>query len=141
MKLAFRIVTLRRTVFAVLVLLTSMGHGGGCCSSEGVLGDETGATCVPDTALTYENFGKEFMTQYCVRCHASNLSGAARQGAPADHDLDSLPAIRGIREHVDQTAGASDTVTNDTMPPDGLKPSPQERKDLATWIACDLPER
>ena len=46
------------------------------------VGDPTGATCPQDAGmLTYEEFGKPFMEEYCVRCHSSQLTGAAQQRA------------------------------------------------------------
>ena len=32
--------------------------------------------------LTYANFGRPFMEAYCTQCHAANLRGEDRQGAP-----------------------------------------------------------
>lgn len=126
MKLAFLVIS--------FALLTSIGCGGG------VLGDSTGAVCAPGSTVTYTSFARDFMLRYCTRCHSSILTGGSRNGAPLDHDLDSLPAIRGISEHVDQTAGSGPDATNDSMPPDGAKPTLDDRQKLAEWIACDMPQ-
>jgi len=51
-----------------------------CGTSEPVpvFGPPTETVCPPDgTTLTYANFAGQFMTDYCTRCHAQNLEGAA----------------------------------------------------------------
>jgi cytochrome c5 len=131
---------LSRLVIAAIALLFAMGHGdGGCGGGEGVLGPPTKAECPPASTLTYANFGQELMATYCTRCHASTLTGAARMGATAFHDFDTIDGIRAVREHIDQTAGAGPDATNETMPPNGSKPSLEERQKLAEWIACGVP--
>lgn len=129
-----------RSVLAVTVLLFAMGHGDGCCSNSGVLGPDTNAVCPPQgSTLTYASFGEPFMASYCTRCHASTLTGAARMGATAFHDFDTLDGIRAVGGHIDQTTGSGPDATNETMPPNGSKPTLAERQMLAEWIACGAP--
>ena len=48
-----------------------------------VVGTPTGAACPSPQTLTYDNFGRQFMTSYCLRCHSETVKGATRNGAPA----------------------------------------------------------
>lgn len=128
--------TIQKLVLASTLFVFAMGHGGGCCTSDQVLGPATEATCPQGSTLTYANFGQAFMTQYCTRCHSSTLSGAARMGAPANHDFDTQIGVLRVADHVDQSAASGPAATNDQMPPDGAMPTLEERQKLAEWIAC-----
>ncbi len=130
-----------RLVLAATLLVFAMGHGHGCgCGGEEeVLGPRTGATCPPGSTLTYANFGEQFMGSYCTRCHSSTLTGAARMGATAFHDFDSIAGIRAVANHIDETAGAGPDAVNESMPPSNPKPTMAERQMLAEWIACQAP--
>lgn len=107
---------------------------------EAVLGDPTGATCPPGSTLTYTSFGHAFMSRYCVRCHSSRLVGANRQGATEFHDFDTLVGLRAISDHIDRTAAIGPEAENRTMPPDSIRPTDDERRQLAEWVACGVPE-
>jgi hypothetical protein len=98
-------------------------------------GTPSGAEC--DSTLTYENFGMAFMTSYCTGCHSSTLSGTARNGAPEDHDYDTLDGILLVAEHIDEHAAAGPDATNDLMPPLDPRPSQAEREQLGAWLACE----
>lgn len=127
-------------VLAATLFFFATGHGGGCCSSsDEVLGPPTEATCPQGSTLTYDSFGRQFMESYCTRCHASTLTGAARMGATAFHDFDSLAGVRAVANHIDETAASGPGATNEAMPPNGNKPSLAEREMLAEWIACGAP--
>lgn len=129
-----------RLVIAATILSFCMGHGGGgCCTSEEVLGPPTGATCPTGSQVTYTNFGAKFMTDYCTRCHSSTLTGSARMGAPKYHDFDTQLGVQQVADHVDQTAGSGPESTNESMPYDGAEPTLEERQKLAEWIACGAP--
>jgi len=112
-----------------------------CGSSEPttIYGPPTESVCSPSSTLTYDNFGKKFMEDYCTRCHASTLSGAARQGAPSFHDFDTVQGIRPIGDHIDETTAAGPAATNTGMPEDGNKPTLAEREQLGEWLACGAP--
>lgn len=129
-------------VLSTTLLLSTMGHGDGCCSGEAdpeVLGPLTGTTCPSSSPLTYANFGEGFMVNYCTRCHSSTLTGAARMGAPAFHDFDTKLGVQQVGDHVDQVAGAGPQATNESMPPNGAQPTRAEREQLAEWVACGAP--
>jgi hypothetical protein len=130
---------LARVVIAVTVLMFAMGHGGGCCEHHLELGPPTGTLCPSDSTLTYENFGMQFMTDYCVECHDSNKSGDDRMGAPAFHDFDTQFGIQAVAMHIDQMAGAGPNSINEIMPQEDPKPSLEERYLLAEWLACGAP--
>jgi hypothetical protein len=102
------------------------------------VGTPTGSTCPSDNELTYDSFGRGFVESYCTRCHSSELEGDARNGATPDHDFDTLLGILQVAEHMDQMAAAGPDATNTTMPPNGDKPSLDEREQLGQWLACEL---
>lgn len=128
----------RALALGALLLASQMGHGG--CGEEEIFGDPTGSTCPQGSTLTYNNFGAAFMGQYCTRCHSSELTGAARNGAPSFHDFDTLAGIKAVSDHIDETAAAGPASTNEGMPEDGAKPTLMERQQLGEWIACGMPE-
>jgi hypothetical protein len=103
------------------------------------IGTPSGATCPQDNKPTYDTFGKAFMEDYCVRCHSSKLKGdTARNGSPVGHDFDLLPGILPVAEHIDEYAAAGPDSVNTRMPPNGDKPSMEERELLGQWLACEL---
>ena len=112
----------------------------------------TGTVCPdPDPmTLTYDNFGKPFMEKYCTWCHNSTLTRSKRNGAPLYHDFDSLLGVLQTPDHIDQQSGIGPKASNDFMPPDRCpaepggaisvdceKPTDDERRQLAEWIACE----
>lgn len=134
--------SIQKLVLAAVVFLFVKGDGGGggCCShDESVLGPPTQATCPPASTLTYASFGQQLMTNYCTRCHSSSLTGEARMGAPDFHDFDTLIGVQQVAEHIDEVAGSGPAATNEAMPPNGAKPTLEERQKLAEWIACGAP--
>ena len=110
------------------------------CTSPPILGPPTGAECPPGSPLTYDNFGKPFMTKYCTQCHSSKLMGSARMGAPDFHDFDTRFGIVGVKDHVDESTAAGPKSFNIGMPQTDPKPTDMERYQLGEWIACGLPE-
>ncbi|HEU4535393.1 MAG TPA: hypothetical protein VFS00_14795, partial [Polyangiaceae bacterium] len=112
---------------------------GGAAADEGAF---SGSTCPPDSTLTYESFGRDFMASYCTGCHASALRGVKRHGAPSDHDLDTLEAVRETEAgHIDENAAAGPERVNVAMPPADYarQPSEEERRRLGEWLACGMP--
>jgi len=126
--------------FALLALA-----GAASCGSDDDDHDEgtaSGAVCPPTgSTLTYANFGQPFMAMYCNRCHSSALTGDARQGAPADHNFDTLNGILKMADHVDEEAAAGPSSVNTSMPPSDPKPPEEERKKLGEWLACETKDR
>ncbi len=100
----------------------------------GAVGPSTGAVC--DKSLTYASDVKPLMEKYCTRCHGSKVTGAARMGAPEDHNFDSEEGIHEMAGHIDQQAGSGPDGTNTTMPPSNPKPTMAERELLSKFLAC-----
>lgn len=113
------------------------GHDHDSESEEGANYPPSGAECPSGSTLSYETFGKPFMDKYCVRCHASTLKAAARNGAPDGHDFDRLDGIRPVIEHIDQRAAAGPKSVNSQMPPGDPRPTEDERRQLGAWLACE----
>jgi len=122
------------------------------CASNGAPATPTRTVCPdPDPGtLTWDNFGMQFMADYCTSCHSSTLSHSQRNGAPLYHDYDSLLGVLEIPDHIDQYAGSGPAATNTLMPPsrcpsvpggaldrDCPEPSVSQRADLSLWIACE----
>jgi uncharacterized membrane protein len=101
-------------------------------------GGPTGSTCPEDSTLSYESFGQEFMDAYCTRCHASDLTGDDRNGAPLNHDFDTKAGILAVADHIDEQAAAGPDNVNTAMPPRAPKPTEEERRQLGEWLACEL---
>jgi hypothetical protein len=124
----------------------------------------TGTTCddpdptLPD-ALTWENFGHDFMFAYCTNCHSSTLPfPSQRNGAPIYHDFDTLIGVVDVaispNDHIDAQAGWGPKAQNNFMPGGGTdgrcpsipggkldedcpQPTGEERTKLAQWVACE----
>lgn len=124
--------------FIACSLISCSGSDGGSADPEG---NATGSTCNSTSRPSYESFGRAFMTEFCTRCHSSTLTGSARNGAPEDHDFDTLEGILSVREHIDRLAGAGPNATNTIMPPSGKTPSEGQRRLLAEWLACEALEQ
>ena len=106
----------------------------------GASGQATGATCPPDSELTYETFTRDFMRDYCTRCHSASLASADRNGAPSDHDFDTLAGLRATASaHIAEQAAAGPDAENSAMPPTDPRPSAAERRKLGEWLACGMP--
>jgi hypothetical protein len=112
----------------------------------------TGTECPsPDPGTpTYDDFGKAFMEKYCTWCHDSSLPRSQRNGAPLFHDFDSLLGVLEVQGHIDQQTGIGPNASNYFMPPDECpstiggkldtdcaKPTDDERRKLALWLACE----
>jgi hypothetical protein len=99
------------------------------CGSDG-LGDATGSTCPTDSALTYENFGQDFMRLHCLSCHASS--------GPESPKFDRLDQIQAKAGDIDRAAAAGPKATN-TFMPDGGSVDKADREKLGEWLACGAP--
>ena len=112
----------------------------------------TGTVCPsPDPqSLTYDNFGAQFMIDYCTMCHARALPRSQRNGAPLYHDFDTLLGVMQVQNHIDSQTGYGPEAENEFMPPercpsepggaiaiDCRQPSADERRQLAEWLACE----
>jgi len=105
----------------------------------------------PDAmALTWDNFGHQFMTDFCTACHDSTLLHSQRNGAPLFHDCETLMGVLEIADHIDSWAGAGPAADNTLMPPSECpttpggplnrscpQPTQKQREDLSKWLACE----
>lgn len=109
----------------------------------GPLTNTTVADCATAglTGLTYASFGQAFFSSYCLRCHSVNVTGAARNGAPTDHNFDTLTDVTALKDHIDEVAGMNPngTVRNTAMPFTPPNPPDLDRQKLSCWIASGLP--
>lgn len=117
---------IRSVVFSlVLVASTALiaACGGG---TEG--GEDLPACPSGGTALTYDNFGKDFFGNYCTSCHAAGTNVNEAQDMPFETQADIQARIDDIYE---QAGG-----TNTSMPTSGSKPTAAERLQLEEWLSC-----
>lgn len=96
------------------------------CGSSG-----TGATCPPNSTLTYDNFGKAFFEANCNRCHAAATKGQTPL-------YDNVQGIRANKTQIDEQAASGPDSTNTDMPDDG-DIATADRKKLGEWLACGAP--
>ena len=90
--------------------------------------------CPPQgTALTYESFGRAMLSHHCNSCH--NANEGKRSGAPESYRFETLDDVRAHKARIFVRAAA----TNTTMPPGPDDPSPEQRDQLAEWLACGAP--
>ena len=101
----------------------------------------SGATC-PDNATdapTYDNFGREFMENYCTSCHSAQSPD--RHGAPADQNYDTEADIKLHAAAIDGEAAAGPNATNTAMPEIAgtvhAAPTQAEREMLGKFLACE----
>jgi hypothetical protein len=85
------------------------------------------------TTLTYENFGRLFMAEYCNVCHSA--PDGQRNGAPDDFVFATHAEVIAHKDRI--FARAADT--NNSMPVGPDKIPPGLRVDLANWLACGAP--
>jgi hypothetical protein len=123
---------------ALLIVLTAFGCGSEEDQNSGTLGLPTQSACPSPPTLMYENFAKDFFEIHCLECHDSKKKGKQRNGAPADHNYDTLGGIRLWANQIDRAAAGGPGAINTFMPPDG-GPTEVERRKLGEWIACGTP--
>jgi hypothetical protein len=138
--------TVRKLVL-LLVVVAGWGCGGASVEQGGEQGQEpqghshedshmaTGATCPPDSTLTYASFGADFMGRFCTRCHSGDPSVA-----PKGLRFESVEAIRAAAHRIDAHAASGPQGTKAAMPPAGNPaPTQEERARLGEWLACGAP--
>jgi hypothetical protein len=127
-----RLISIRdRSSLAVAALALALG----CAPEEA--GRPTGAVCPDNSTISYTDFVAEFVANYCAECHSSSVVGAARKGAPSDHNFDTVYDIVSNGDHLDELAGVGPDSANLNMPPEGYPdPTVEERAKLSEWLAC-----
>ena len=110
----------------ILALAAGMALGTAGCSVGKSIHEHP---CPPaGTSLTYDNFGRGFVAEWCVRCHGGANGYSSRA-------FTSLDSIRSQRDRIFINAAAD----NGSMPPGPDGPSQTERNELADWLACGAP--
>jgi uncharacterized membrane protein len=122
----------------LLIASGGCGHDDHDHHDHGV-GKASGAVCVQGSILSYESFGRAFVATYCSRCHSASVKGSARQGAPADHDFETVEQIRKFAAEIDRGAAAGPAAANTRMPVGMPAPTDDERRKLGEWLACGAP--
>ena len=110
------------------LLLALAGLGAVACGDE--TGEATGSTCPTTQTLTYESFGQEFMSKYCLACHSAT--------GPESPKFDTLEKIQANLDAIDKAAAAGPNAVNTTMP-EGGSVDEVERRKLGEWLACKAP--
>jgi uncharacterized membrane protein len=106
-----------------------------CHGSGGDSAPESGATptnsCTGAPIVTWDNFGAGFLNESCDSCHASTVTGAARNNAPEAVSFDTKEEAWSWADDILLMA------TGDTpeMPPEG-GPSEDDRVRLFWWLGC-----
>lgn len=122
--------TVRARAGALLVT-TALAASAAACGKETSLED---VPCPPaGTPLTYDSFGREFLSANCQGCHGTGTYD--RKGAPSGYDFGTLEDVRRWRSRIFARAAAD----NVTMPPGPDDPPAAERAKLAEWLACGAP--
>ena len=107
-----------RSCFLALTFSLALGCGKG----------GSGATCPPNSTLTYDNFGRAFFQRYCDSCHGT--------GGRTRPSLASQAEIRAQATAIDREAAAGPDGVNTAMPETDPKPTEAERRQLGEWLAC-----
>lgn len=117
------------TFIAIGLFLSVIG-----CHGQEELGDHScPASDSGSSAITYDNFGKDFFNTWCQSCHGASVTD--RNGAPDDVFFDSRDDIWQQRVQVFEQSADS----NESMPIGPHGPSDADRKKLADWLACGAP--
>jgi uncharacterized membrane protein len=119
-----------RSLALSLALALLSCQGSGECESDGPLTSEC-VKCSEQPVITYDTFGRGFLSAYCDGCHGSAVTD--RQEAPEDVVFDSHDGAVEWAERILARAGPSDGEP--TMPPaGGVAPADAER--LVIWLTC-----
>jgi hypothetical protein len=103
------------------------------CGGESAPDSEPASTdpCTDAPIVTWDNFGAGFLNESCDSCHASTVTGAARNGAPEAVSFDTKEEAWAWSDAILRMA----TGENPQMPPEG-GPSEDDRVRLFWWLGC-----
>ena len=87
-----------------------------------------------ETEIGYLNIIGPILVSHCTRCHGTDVTGADRNGAPDDVNLDSYGGAR--------TSGAlaDAEIQGDEMPPDAPPLTPADKESFQQWVDDGMPE-
>ncbi len=83
-------------------------------------------------ASTPQSYSELEIVSACTGCHSSQLTGAARQSAPAGVDYDTYDAAKANAEH------GAEAVNGGSMPPGGGV-SEEAKQEFYIWALCGTP--
>ena len=106
----------------LLVMLSALlGSASGC-------GGEDLGEC-PANSDAQQAEGKQVIAQNCTTCHSSQLTGAARGGAPAEYNFDNTALVRDEAEEI------YSATESGSMPPVGAL-SDSQVEAVRVYLAC-----
>jgi uncharacterized membrane protein len=116
-------------------VLTALALALAACGSDEP--EPSDLTCPEGNTLSYQNFGRQFVADYCVSCHAGALPVSARQGAPLDQVFDTSAQLRAKAGLLQR-----EVTLEQRMPfgPSSPKPTDQARLAFGQWLACGAPD-
>lgn len=106
---------------------------GHACPTSSSTSSTSSSPTASTTALTYDNFGRDFFDTWCQSCHAAAQTN--RNGAPDDIFFDTRDDIYRLRTQIYSQAAGS----NSSMPIGPHGPPDSDREKLADWLACGAP--
>jgi uncharacterized membrane protein len=124
---------MNRSVSALLLALAASLSLAACGGEDD---NSSGASCPTGSTLTYDTFGKQFITDFCVKCHTVAKVKPDRK-APEGVNFDTMEDIIKWAEDIDETAAKGPNKTNEKMPPGMRRPTPEQREQLGQWLACE----
>jgi hypothetical protein len=83
---------------------------------------------------SWSPYAEGFFAMYCIRCHATTVTGAARNGAPAGYNWDDESAVRAHLAEIRMAVGVTNIMP--FTPPD---PTCAERRRIVRWIDAAAP--
>jgi uncharacterized membrane protein len=101
------------------------------CTGSSEKGEDSGF-CSDAPTVTYETFGKGFLTENCQSCHASTSPN--RNDAPEDVTFDTVDEVWALSDRILARAAAEPP----TMPP-MAGTSEDDRLLLRYWLTCGTP--
>lgn len=108
----------------------------GCAGEQGGAGDSGSPTAgCEDTVWSWQSVGEPFSRTWCTSCHHSDLPVEARQGAPAEVNLETHAGFVAWAGEIEDRVWSADQP----MPPVGVPPE-DELAALEAWLACGAPE-
>jgi cytochrome c5 len=96
-------------------------------------GDNGGEVDCTGDLPTYDDFGKDFVDEYCSSCHGGDVMGADRMSAPTAYVFDTLEQIQDKADEMAYELAIGAMPFGD----DSLKPSDEDRAKAVTWLSCD----
>ena len=78
---------------------------------------------------TWSSYAMGFFATYCTRCHATALTGAARNGAPDGYNWDDQATVNAHLAEIRDAVGVSNF-----MPLNPPNPTCAERQRIVRWI-------